>query len=1019
MRSMVVTGCARSCFMSAVIVFMPSLAVAQSAIAGLVTDNTQAVLPGVTVEAASPVLIEGNRVAYTDAQGRFSIVDLRPGTYTVKFSLPGFTTLVRDDVQLPASFTATVNAVLMFGVVEETVTIWYQSPLIDVHRAQRSTVLTRDLLDAVPTSTNIEARAALIPGLRPSVVEVGGVRSVTQTSFSVHGLAAKDNTLEVDGMKFNAITGDGAASSYYNDLMFQEVTYGTSAVTAEVSGGGVRLSMVPRDGGNTFKGEIRGSGAHSSWQADNLTDRLKGLGVRSVNRIDHLYDVALAEGGPVVRHRLWFFASSKRWAVDAPVIDSFYLKPDGTPDFSRPGIDDQNATSVLTRLTWQMTKDHKVAAWVDKLWKDRNHFFTVGADPETASQRWSARQAYMGQVKWMSTLSSRLLLEGGYSANVVNYSFLMQPGISKTPFTVEWYATAPRVDTLLGTSWAAFDHERFIDGVRRELSGKLSYVTGSQSLRVGVQDNFGKRGIKMWRNADLTQNYRSGQPDTVTVYNTPFEWRVGLNYDLGVYVQDNWTMKRLTLNTGVRFEWIDSAITETSSLAGRFVPSRTVNARFNPPPSALALAAGADPSPTASLPHWFDITPRFGGAYDLFGKGRTVLKFGINRYVDPQSTSFGETYNPIGPGQATLPWTDRNRNDIADDGEFDLSRLPTNFGQRSLNTPDPKIERGWNLETSLGVEHEVLRGLVAGVHWYRRSFHDFHQTDNLLRQPTDYRPVTIINPLDGSLMTIYDLVSAFRLSQVDNFDTNYKGDPDLRSQVYNGFEMEAKFSLPRGGSVFGGWTFDRALVVNCQPIDSPDLRFCDQTGGDGEARGQAFLPEALRGLPNPTSRLPFEHEFKISAYSPLPWYGIDLSSTWQSYTGAPAGVTWPLTRNARYPASTELARVGVSGVCNGCEFLINQAVVPSLVSTSGTAVLSVPGTRYTDRINLLNFGVTKWFTFGRVKASARIDVFNLLNSDNVVSRGSTALSTTLSTTYGRPNSVMDARYLQLGTQVKW
>jgi hypothetical protein len=199
--------------MSAIMVFMPAVALAQSAIAGVVTDNTQAVLPGVTVEAASPALIEGARVVHTDSQGRYSIVDLRPGAYTVTFALPGFTTLVRDGLQLPASFTATVNVALTIGAVEETVTVSGQSSVIDVERAQRSTVLTRDMLDALPASTNIQARAQLIPGLRPSVVEVGAVQSVTQTSFSVHGLASKDNTLEVDGMKFNAITGDGGSSS--------------------------------------------------------------------------------------------------------------------------------------------------------------------------------------------------------------------------------------------------------------------------------------------------------------------------------------------------------------------------------------------------------------------------------------------------------------------------------------------------------------------------------------------------------------------------------------------------------------------------------------------------------------------------------------------------------------------------------------------------------------------------------------------------------------------------------------
>ena len=308
------------------------------------------------------------------------------------------------------------------------------------------------------------------------------------------------------------------------------------------------------------------------------------------------------------------------------------------------------------------------------------------------------------------------------------------------------------------------------------------------------------------------------------------------------------------------------------------MPARTVNGGFNPPPSASAVAAGADPSPTTSLPHWFDIAPRFSGAYDLTGQGRTVLKFGVNRYNEPQSTSFGERYNPIAPAQATLPWVDRNRNDVADDGEFDLALLPTNFGERSLNIPAAGASSAagtW--KPRLGIQHEVMRGLVAGVHWYRRTFHDFAQTDNLLSAVTDYRPVTIINPLDGLPLAIFDVVNSSVLSRVDNFDSNYSGEPDL-DPVCSALEVEARVNLPGGGSVFGGWTMDRTREVNCQPLDNPDLRFCDQTGGDGEARGMALLPEALRSPTNPTGSLPFEHQIEDRGALPASVVGFRAES---------------------------------------------------------------------------------------------------------------------------------------------
>jgi len=242
---------------------LPTTAFAQSAIAGVVRDTSGAVLPGVTVEASSPVLIEKSRSATTDGDGRYQIIDLRPGIYTVTFSLEGFNAFKRDGIDLPSNFTAPVNADLTVGSLQETVTVSGQSPVVDVQNAVQQVVMTRALIDAVPTGRSIQTLSALLPGARLALPDVGGNSGMQNRDISVHGSDGRDMTFMVDGMVLNGIEGDGSVQSYYNNMIFEEVTYQTSGISAETSAGGVRANMIPKDGGNTFRGTLFATAANS------------------------------------------------------------------------------------------------------------------------------------------------------------------------------------------------------------------------------------------------------------------------------------------------------------------------------------------------------------------------------------------------------------------------------------------------------------------------------------------------------------------------------------------------------------------------------------------------------------------------------------------------------------------------------------------------------------------------------------------------------------------------------------
>ena len=353
----------------AALVALPSLADAQSAIAGVARDTSGAVLPGVTVEAASPALIEKSRAVTTDGEGRYNIVDLRPGVYSITFSLEGFSTVKRDGVELPTGFTATINGDMKVGSLEETITVSGQSPVVDTSTAVQQQVLSRAVLDAVPTGRSIPSLGAMLTGARLALPDVGGTSGMQNRDLTVHGSDGRDTTFMVDGMILNGLEGDGSVQSYFNDAMFEEISYQTSGINAETSAGGVRANMIPKDGGNQFKGTGFFSAGNKSFQSDNTADAT-AQGLRAGDALSKVWDINLSEGGPILKDKLWFFSSFRDWGVEQFIANSFYRYGSQAGEQT---IDDARITSGIVRLTTRLGDKHKVAGYLDRIRKFRGH----------------------------------------------------------------------------------------------------------------------------------------------------------------------------------------------------------------------------------------------------------------------------------------------------------------------------------------------------------------------------------------------------------------------------------------------------------------------------------------------------------------------------------------------------------------------------------------------------------------------------------------------------------------------
>src|SRR4051794_23648767 len=324
---------ARAIFGAALLILLPAIASAQtSAIAGTVKDTSGAVLPGVTVEVSSPALIEKTRSTVTEGSGQFKIDALRPGTYSVTFTLPGFNTVKRDGVELTSDFTATINGEMKVGAVEETITVSAESPVVDVQNITTRTVMTRDVMDALPTGRNIQAIGIMIPGTAIALGgggalsrDVGGSGNLQQSPLQYRG--SPDTVQTIEGMRLNNLCANGAYSGvYWNDGSFQEISYITGADSAEMGQGGIRVNMVPKDGGNQFHGVVFGNMAPSSWASDNCNSpgtaqpcaRSELFGdltfnpnnkLTNVSVLDKIWDVNPSVGGPIVKDKVWFNAT--------------------------------------------------------------------------------------------------------------------------------------------------------------------------------------------------------------------------------------------------------------------------------------------------------------------------------------------------------------------------------------------------------------------------------------------------------------------------------------------------------------------------------------------------------------------------------------------------------------------------------------------------------------------------------------------------------------------------------------
>jgi hypothetical protein len=1012
-------------------------AFSQPAIAGLVKDASGAVLPGVSVEAASPVLIEKSRTVVTDGTGQYRIIDLKPGIYSVTFTLSGFATVKRDQIDVTGAGVTTINADMRVGTVTETVTVTGETPVVDVQTSTtREVVLPSSVLAEVPATRTYGNVLAMVPGVQSLTLDVNSTQSMTGTAtnffFTSRGGRGNEGTVQVDGMNVGSAFGGGGVSSFaYDFVNAQEVQVTVAGGMGESDRGGPAFNIIPKTGGNTFHGTAFGSTAGKWSQSSNLDDRLRSFGIIEPPGLIKNWDTNLALGGPVKQDRLWFFNNVRSYGThqDIPGLyaNANFDDPSKWNYVADPNVKARSAADKMIesiRLTSQLTPRNKLGFYWEyqancagsalvntgDRCRDRGSNWVGLGTPTTSpesSNMWPEREK-ITQGTWSSPLTSRLLFEAGVSSFSSKWGGYIPPGAATNLVAVTEQSTAAGVPTPNFTyrGWASAPSNNQQHNIWR---ASLAYVTGAHSFKVGYQAAF--EVYRQIQNVDnqLSYTFNNGVPTQFTMRDGPHEQSNRTRYD-GFYAQDSWTHARLTLQGAVRYEhawsWFpdgENGIITDNQFGSRFIfPRQDGVTGFN------------------------DITPRMGAAYDLFGNGKTSVKVSLSKYLETaQNGGLYTANNPAVTFQQTTnrSWTDGNhnfipdcslmnpaaQNNLASGGDSCGAWSNSNFGNPFVTTRvNPDMQHGWGVRNydwqfGIGVQQQILQRVAVDVSYNRRWWGNFFVTDNLALGPQDFDQVTIAAPLNPNLpggggypVSFLTRNALSPLGATNNYFT-FASDYGDVTTYWHGVDAQVSARLANRLFVQTGMSGGRGVRDFCAVANKlPELYTMAGALLANQQLGTCAVSEdwltSVRGLASYT----------------IPRVDVLVSTSFRSIP------------NTAPPGNS----VGSNGNALAANYNVTSAILqqqtgrPLAPGQAFQTVNLLPlGHQFPDRLNGVDVRVGKILKFGRTRTNIAIDLYNLFNANTGTVFNQTYDPVTNGATWLAPSTVLNPRFARFNATV--
>jgi len=936
---------------------------------GVVTDNTGAVLPGVTVTASSPALIQP-QVQITGEDGTYRLIALPPGVYTLTFELPGFQTVRREGIRVVINQTLPVDVQLQVATLQETVTVTGESPVVDTSTTTVGTNFTKELLTEIPNARDIWAAMAQAPGLQMTAYDVGGSRTGTQTGFLTYGFGDQNQT-KLEGIDTTEST--NANAGYFDFGSFEEFQVGGAGNSAENYGGGASLSITVKSGGDRFSGSFYGDWEGDATISDNVPDAFTvnngrdddGYFVRRAltrgNPIDRQYDINVNGGGPLWKGKAWGFYSYR--------LNDQYKYTLGIDTLARSKL----SNAYTFKGTFQLGRNNQIIGFLNKREK-LQELRDLGPTTPISAARYQSSRNYPMKLEWTSVLSSRAFLDvlAGEWYNFFPLRPTFEAGLDPGPLTPGRIDTANNQRT--GVNNAYQDQKRFKPQFYVSLSYFQDGWAGSHDFKFGYDWKRDRRKFFRDQPFDLFYRDRNGLPNEIDLYNTAAESINDVTYNAG-WAQDNWKVNpRLTLNLGVRFEHYVDGWPEQA-----FTPNGHAVLRGWDNPVYQAFIAPRAVSAT-EVSRSLTVSPRAGFAYDLTGDNRTVLKAFYGRYYFNSADTLADGENPVGVAQLRYRFVDLNGNRLLD-GPSELAGRLTPNGLEPLQTlgnagtlpVDRDITRPYSQQIATHVEREIREGLSARASFvYNNVRNEWDEVDTA-RIGAYTVPFSTIDPgPDGATGTSDDRQLELRdlapNTPEQRLFTNPK-DPSYDSDFYT-IEVAANRRMQ------GNWmlltSFGYTWLNQLHDVTS-------STSALGTAaNGKEYNWEPnMRLFGDAGKERSSVWNYKVIGQYIFP-FGISTSGSLKVQSGR----NWGRVMSVRLPnAGTE-----------------NVRVEPVDANRAPT-------------VSIVDIRLAKKFVIGPTRFEAMVDVFNALNSGTVVN-----FRTTTGATFKEVLAILDPRIVRFGVR---
>ena len=963
----------RACAIAAVVLAASVSASAQDfrgRINGTVSDNTGAVLPGVTVTISSPALIQP-QVQVTSADGQYRFLALPPGVYEVAFELAGFQNVKREGIRVVIGQTLSVDQQLQVASLQETVTVSGASPVVDSTTTTMGTNFTKELLTEIPNARDVWAAMSQAPGIQMQGFDVGGSHAGTQTGFVTYGLDVQNQT-KIEGI--DTTEGNSANAGYFDFGSFEEFQIGGAGSEASNFAPGASMSISVKSGGDKLSGNWYSDYIGKSMIGDNLPDNLKkantkddnGFFVRTPlnkgNPVDHQYDINFNVGGPLWKRHAWLFYSYR--------LDDQYKTVLGFSDLSRSKL----TNDYTFKLTYQLNQKNQLIGFINKRNKlqDRRDY---GPTTPLSAARYQASTNYPKKIEWTSVLSNTMFLDVLYG-DWGNF-FPLRPTIEQGIYSGPW--TAGRQDLATtqffdgGANSSYQNQRRFKPQFYTSLSYFKDGLAGSHDFKFGFDKKQDKRNFFQDQPFDMFYRDQNGAVSQIDIYNTPVSPVNTVDYT-SVWLSDTWKITpKATITWGGRFEHYQDGWPDQNVAPNGIPALANWPADVNPVERARYFSFIAPKTVAETVvSKTSTFSPRVGVAYDLSGNGRTVLKAFVGQFRFNSSDTLADQQNPVARAQLRYAFNDINGNRILD-GPQELGTFNSTQGGGGFVTVDPNIIRPKSTEFSTSLEHEIRQGLSGRVSYVYKNIRDEWNEVDTARLPLYTVPFNFVDIGNDGVAGTADDKTVALLDRPATAPSNrvYTNPANLGKSDFSTFEVALNRRFAGKWMLLSSFGYTWLNQIHSMTSST------SVTGAAGNNRAFYYRPSQLM-FGDGGYETSSTWNYKIVGRYVLP-ADIGFSGSWKVQSGG----QWGRTTSVAFPG-------------DGAQNIRMEPV------TSNRA----------PNVGILDIRFDKSLKFGKAgKLTPQIDIFNLMNSGTV-----TVFRTTTGATFKEVLGILDPRVVRFGVR---